>query len=56
MSKKKNSKKFFDLSSREQKKVVRTATREANAEQQELVRRYERKFGRTEKMYNSCCE
>lgn len=54
MSKKKNSKKFFDLPSREQKRIIKVAAREANVEQQELARRYDRKYGGTEKAH-SCC-
>ncbi len=36
---------FFDLSSREKKKIVVGAVRDANREQKELVQKYEKMFG-----------
>jgi len=36
---------FFDLSSREQKKLVKEAAKRANKDQLKLVKEYERKFG-----------
>lgn len=43
---------FFDLPSREQKKIVKEAVRRANKDQLKLVKEYDRKFG--ELQTNSC--
>ncbi|HAV11754.1 MAG TPA: hypothetical protein DCX32_04430 [Candidatus Moranbacteria bacterium] len=43
---------FFDLSSREQKKLVVEATKRANKDQLKLVKEYDRKFGSLQT--NSC--
>ena len=36
---------FFELSSREQKKIIKEAARRANQDQLKLIKEYERKFG-----------
>lgn len=44
---------FFDLSSREQKKIIKEAARNANQDQRKLLDEYERKFG---KLQTNTCE
>lgn len=54
MSKKEEKKKFFGLSERKFEKIVKSAAREANKEQRELVEKYERKFGKSEQPQGVC--
>lgn len=42
MKLKKSDKNFFDLSSREQKKIIRSAVKVANSEQKNLIKRYDK--------------
>lgn len=43
---------FLELSSREQKKIIKEAARRANQDQLKLVKEYEHRFGHLET--NSC--
>jgi hypothetical protein len=44
---KKESVSFFDLSSKEKAKIIRTATRKANEDQKRLVEEFDRKYCHT---------
>ncbi|MCK5061823.1 hypothetical protein KAR28_04690 [Candidatus Parcubacteria bacterium] len=44
--KKKNDKNLFELPVKEQERIMRDAANKANKAQQDLVRRYDRKYGK----------
>jgi len=44
---KNNKKNLFDLPEKEQEKIMRSAISEANKDQLDLVKRYDKKFGKT---------
>ena len=44
---KKKSKNFFDLSKKERFKIIKEAAREANEEQLELIKRYDKIYGKS---------
>ncbi len=48
-----NKKNLFDLPEKEQEKIMRSAIRKANKDQLDLVKRYDKKFGKTEAV--GCC-
>ena len=50
---KNNKKNLFDLPEKEQEKIMRSAISEANKDQLDLVKRYDKKFGKT-KTAKSC--
>ena len=43
-----NKKNLFDLPEKEQERIMRSAVREANKDQLDLVKRYDKKFGKAE--------
>ncbi len=45
---------FFDLSSNQQKKIMKKAVRKANKDQLDLVERYEKKYGKIN--FEKCSE
>ena len=43
-----NKKNLFDLPEKEQERIMRSAIKKANQDQLDLVRRYDKKFGKAE--------
>lgn len=52
MINKSDKKNLFELSEKEQEKIMKGAIKQANKDQRDLVRRYDEKFG---KKATSCC-
>ena len=46
MKMKNNKKNLFDLPEKEQEKIMRSAISKANKDQRDLVKRYDKKFGK----------
>ena len=51
---KNNKKNLFDLPEKEQIKIMKSAIRQSNKDQLDLVKRYDKKFGKTK--VESCCQ
>ena len=49
-----NKKNLFDLPEKEQEKIMRSAISKANKDQLDLVKKYDKKFGKEETA--SCCQ